>query len=191
MICFLWWISGNQNVRVPLEVAKRDEVVMHHELKKFLSHQKASGFGERFMMSVLELCLEQEASKIAADGFFSAIQNDDFEAATHAISQLETFDKLKLYGGRVLSGDLLELRANGHSISLKNLPSGKTISVKCRRNKLLLFFAAVLGSSPMICLSEPYQSISVSPCDSVLFHAAGQERPEEFELSRIFSMVRG
>ncbi|MCF7699214.1 nuclease-related domain-containing protein [Loktanella sp. M215] len=184
-------ILWNRNVRIPLEIANRDEIIMHHELEKFLSHQKASGFGERFMMSVLELCLEREAGQIAADGFFSAIPTHDFDAATHAVSHLETFDKLELYGGRVLSGDLRYLRANGQSFSLKELASGRTIAVKCKRNKLFLFFAALLGSSPLISLSEPYESIPISSRDSVLFHAAGQKQPESIELSRIVRMVRG
>lgn len=184
-------ILWNRKVSVPSAVARRDEIVMHHELERFLSHQRASGFGERFLMSVLELCLEQEASQIAADGFFSAIPTRDYDVATHAISQLETFDKLELYGGRVLSGDLLELRANGQSIPLKNLPSGGIVRVECVRSKLISFFAAVFGSGPMIGLSEPYKSIPASPRDRVLFHAAGQEKPEEFKLSRIVRMVRG
>jgi len=142
-------------------------------------------------MSVLELCLEQEASKIASEGFFSAIPTHDFDKGTRAVSRLETFDKLELYGGRVLSGDLIELRANGQSLSLKDLPSGRTININCRRNKLFLFFVALLTSSPMISFSDPYRSVSASPRDTVKFHAAGEEKPELFELSRIVSMVRG
>lgn len=184
-------ILWNRNVSVPSAVARRDEIVMHHELERFLSHQKASGFGERFLMSVLELCLEQEASQIAADGFFSAIPTLDYDAAVRAVSQLETFDKLELFGGRVISGDLLELRGNGPPIKLKDLPSGGIVSVECVRNKLISFFVAVFGSGPMIWLSEPFGSVPASPKDRVLFHVAGQERPEEFELARIVRMVRG
>ncbi|NIY98384.1 NERD domain-containing protein, partial [Salipiger sp. HF18] len=171
-------ILWNRNVSIPSAVARRDEIVMHHELERFLSHQKASGFGERFLMSVLELCLEQEASQIAADGFFSAIPVRDYDAATRAISQLESFDKLELYGGKVLSGDLLELRVNGQSIPLKDLPSGGIVRVECIRSKLISFFAAVFGSRPMIWLSEPFGSVPASPRDRVLFHPAGQEKPE-------------
>lgn len=184
-------ILWNRNVSVPSTVARRNEIVMHHELEKFLSHQKASGFGERFLMSVLELCLEQETSQIAADGFFSAIPARDYEAAARAISQLETFDKIELYGGKVLSGDLLELRTNDGSFRLKDLSSGRIVRVECVRSKLISFFAAVFGSGPMISLSEPYSPVSVSPRDRILFHSAGQEKPEEFELSRIVRMVRG
>lgn len=184
-------IFWNKNLRLPVDLARRDEVVMHHELDRFLSHQRASGFGERFLMSVLAFCLEQEAGEIAADGFFSAIPTRDYDAATRAVSELGTFDKLELYGGRVLSGDLLKLRANGQSIPLKELPSGKAVRVECVRNKLVLFFVALLGSSPMISLSEPYRAISASPRDRVLFQPSGQKEPEEFELSRIVSMVRG
>lgn len=184
-------ILWNRNVRIPSTVARRDEIVMHHELERFLSHQKASGFGERFLMSVLELCLEREASQIAVEGFFEAIPARDYDAATNAVSRLETFDKLELYGGKVLSGDLRELRTSGESISLKDLRSGEIVRVECIRRKLISFIAAVFGSGPMIWLSEPYRSVSVSPRDRVLFHAAGQEKPEEFELSRIVRLVRG
>ncbi|WP_412508496.1 nuclease-related domain-containing protein [Roseovarius sp. SYSU LYC5161] len=184
-------ILWNRNLSIPSEAASREEIVMRHQLERFLSHQKASGFGERIMMSVLKLCLEQEASRIASEGFFGSIPTHDFDEATNAVSRLETFDKLELYGGRVLSGDTLKLKANGQSLSLKDLPSGTRISVKCRRNKIFLFFSALFGSSPLISLSEPFHSVSASSRDSVLFHAAGHEKPEEFELSRIVSMTRG
>ncbi|WP_372923037.1 nuclease-related domain-containing protein [Roseovarius sp.] len=185
-------IFGNKNLRLPVDLARRDEIVMHHELDRFLGHQRASGFGERFLMSVLELCLEQEASQIASEGFFSAIPTRDFEASTRAVAQLETFDKIELYGGRVISGDLRELRtANGQSIPLKQLSSGSTVRVQCMRNKLFLFFSALFGSSPMLTLSEPFKSYPVLPRDRVLFHMAGQKELEEVELSRIVRMVRG
>lgn len=184
-------IMWNRNVSVPSAVARRAEIIMRHELDRFLSNQKASGFSERFLISVLELCLEQEASQIAAEGFFSAISTRDYDSATSAVSHLETFDQLELYGGRVLSGDLLELRANGHSRPLKDLPSGRTIEVECIRNKLILFIVAVFGAGPMIWLSELGKSSPATPRDRILFHAAGQRKPEEFALSRIVRLVRG
>jgi hypothetical protein len=184
-------IFWNRNLNVPLEVAERDEIVMNHELERFLKNQKAMGFAERFLISVLELCLDQEASLIAADGFFKAVPSRDYAAAVQEITSLETFDKIQLYGGRVISGDLRELRVRGQPIPLKDLQRGSVVRVECLRNKFFLFVVAAIGSGPMIWLSEPFEAISVSPCDTVLFHAAGQEKPEEIEISRIVSMVRG
>ena len=184
-------IFWNKNLNVPMEIAKRDEIVMNHELERFLNHHKASGFGERFLISVLELCLDQEASMIATDGFFKAVPTRDFNAATQVISNLETFDKVELVGGRVISGDLLELRVEQERIPLKSLSSGTEVRVQCLRSKFLLFFSALFGSSPMISFSAPLNKISIGPADRVLFHQAGQKKPEEIKVSRITRIVRG
>ena len=184
-------IFWNKNLYVPLEVAKRDEIVMNHELERFLGNQKATGFAERFLISVLELCLDQEASMIAADGFFKAVPSRDYAAAVQAITSLETFDKLELLGGRVLSGDLLELRVGQNRQPLKSISSGSEVKVLCKRNKIVLFFSALLGSSPLISLSQPFSTFAVSPTDKVLFHQAGEPKPEEIEIGRVVRMVRG
>jgi hypothetical protein len=184
-------ILWNRNISVPREVAGRAEIVMHNELEKFLKNQKATGFAERFLMSVLELCLDQEASMIAADGFFKAVPSRDYAAAVKAITSLETFDKLELLGGRILSGDLLELRSGQNRHPLKSISSGSEVSVVCQRNKILLFLSALLGSSPLISLSQPFDTFAVRPTDKILFHQAGMPKPEEFEIDRIVRMVRG
>ena len=184
-------IFWNKNLSVPLEVAKRDEIVMNHELERFLGNQKATGFAERFLISVLELCLDQEASMIAADGFFKAVPSRDYSSAVQAITSLETFDKIELLGGRVLSGDLLELRFGQYQRQLKSISSGSDIKVLCTRNKVVLFFSALIGSSPLISLSQPFSTIPISPSDKILFHQAGEPKPEEIEIGRIVRMVRG
>lgn len=184
-------IFWNKNITVPIEVAKRDEIVMHHELDRFLTTQKASGFAERFLISVLELCLDQEASMIATDGFFKAIPSRDYGAAVEAITSLETFDKIELLGGRVISGDLLEVRVGQDRLPLKTMQSGSEVKVACNRNKVILFFSAILGSAPLISLSHPFSTISISPRDRVLFHQVGEPKPEEIEFSRIVRLVRG
>ncbi|PTW99456.1 nuclease-related domain-containing protein [Pararhodobacter aggregans] len=184
-------IFWNKNITVPIEVAKRDEIVMHHELDRFLTTQKATGFAERFLISVLELCLDQEASMIATDGFFKAIPSRDYSAAVETITSLETFDKIELLGGRVISGDLLEIRVGQDRLPLKTMPSGSEVKVVCNRSKVILFLLAILGSAPMISLSHPFSTISISPRDKVLFHQAGEPKPEEIEFGRISRLVRG
>ncbi len=184
-------IFWNKNLNVPLEVAKRDEIVMNHELEKFLGNQKATGFAERFLISVLELCLDQEASMIAADGFFQAVPSRDYASAVQAITSLETFDKIELLGGRVIAGDLLERRVGQDRHKLKSVPSGSEVNVFCTRNKVVLFFSALLGSSPLISLSQPFSTFPITPSDRVLFHQAGEPKPEEIEIGRGVRMVRG
>lgn len=184
-------IFWNKNLNVPLEIANRDEIVMNHELNHFLKDQKATSFAERFLISVMELCLDQEASMIAADGFFKAVPSSDYISAVEAISALETFDKIELLGGRVIAGDLLELRTGKGQVPLKSIPNGSSVRVHCKRNKIILFFSALLGSSPLISLSDPFSTVPVNPTDKILFHKAGEPKPEEISLSCIIRMVRG
>ena len=184
-------VFWNKNLNVPLEMAKREEIVMNHELTRFLQNQKATGFAEGFLMSVLELCLDQEKSAIAADGFFEAIPSGDYNASVKAISALETFDKVELFGGRAVSGDLLELRTSEGTHSLKSIPSGTEVRVMCKRNRIFLFFSALLGSKPLISLGHPLWNLSVKAGDKVLFHQVGAPKPKEIDIASIARMIRG
>ncbi len=184
-------VFWNKNLNVPLEMAKREEIVMNHELTRFLQNQKATGFAEGFLMSVLELCLDQEKSAIATDGFFEAVPSGDYNASVQAISALETFDKIKLFGGRVIAGDLLELRTREGTHSLKSIQSGSDVRVMCKRNRVFLFFSALLGSKPLMALGPPLSNLSVKAGDRVLFHQAGVPKPEEIDIASIARMIRG
>lgn len=184
-------VFWNKNLSVPLEIAKREDIVMNHELTRFLQNQKTTGFAEGFLMSLLELCLEQEKSAIAVDGFFEAVPSRDYNASVQAISALETFDKVELFGGRVVSGDLLELRTSEGTHSLKSIPSGFDVRVICKRNRFFLFFSALLGSNPLIALAPPLTNLSVKVGDKVLFHPAGVPKPEEIDIASVARMMRG
>lgn len=184
-------IFWNNKLAVPPFLAQRDDIVMRHQLERFLGKQKATGFGERFLQSVLELCLDEEESKVAADVFFKAISIRDYNAAVRAISELETFDKLELFGGRTLVGDLRELRTEERTIPLKKLTSGTEVSVERWQHKVALFLSALLTSSPLLSLTGPLRNVQIGPKDRILFHQAGEKKPQEFELGRVLKLVRG
>lgn len=184
-------VFPNPNLSMPEHLQRSNEVISHDKLDRFLTQQKASGFGERFMMSVLQFCLEEETSNLAGEGFFNAISAKAYDQCVEKISTLETFDEVELLGGRTMTGDLRELRTNGKKYKLKNLPTQQEVSVRCSRNKLILFGKAVLGKGPLISLSDPFDQVLISPNDTILFHPAGQKDLEEIKISQITKFTRG
>lgn len=185
-------ILWNRNINVPHAISQREDVVMHYELGRFLDNQKASGLGERILASVLDLCLEAETSKLAAEGFFRSISSRDYEAVVQAISSLGTFDKVELFGGRVISGDLHQLQTESGCIDLKKaLARGSEVKVERARSKVILFLKAFWGKGPLLSLSPPLRSTAVGPRDMVLFQAAGKRKPDQIRVSRIVRILRG
>ena len=53
--------------------------------------------------------MDQENSKVALDGFFSAFSKDEYSNCVAQNGNLHSFDNIKLFGGRIISGDLLKL----------------------------------------------------------------------------------
>jgi hypothetical protein len=184
-------IQWNSNINVHPNIGNNPDLIRHFQLEKFLKSQKGSSFGERLLHSVLSLCLDQEKSKVALDGFFSAIPEEDYLYCSNLIDDLHNFDQIEMFGGRVISGDLLKLNLSEKSIPLNQLSKGQKVEVLCVRAKLLLFFIAFLGNRSLFRLGSPFEEVTAHPWDNILFHAAGDPKPKQIQLAQIKSFQRG
>ena len=119
------------------------------------------------------------------------ISEDEYSNCVAQIGDLHNFDKIELFGGRIISGDLLKLNLKDKTFDLKQLIKGQKVEILCIRTKLILFFLAVFGKGSLFTLTKPYEKIKVRPTDTILFHCAGEPHPQEFNLANIKSFQRG
>jgi hypothetical protein len=184
-------IQWNSKLSIDSQLSNNSDLILHSQLERFLNAQKGSSFGERILHSVLTYCMDQENSKVALDGFFGAISEDEYSNCVAQIGDLHNFDKIELFGGRIISGDLLKLNLKDKTFDLKQLIKGQKVEILCIRTKLILFFLAVFGKGSLFTLTKPYEKIKVRPTDTILFHCAGEPHPQEFNLANIKSFQRG
>ncbi len=189
-------IFCNKNLEIPQNIAENPDVITIKDLDKFLGDQKYARSGEKFLTAVLEICLSQEKSKGFVEKFFGSIPDQDYKRTSGLIEDLSSFDKVVLWGGRTLTGDLIDLKIGPDSYCLKSLSKGSAIEVSCHRTENILgkasqFFVALRGSKPLLSLSGALGSQEAAPHDRIFFHAAGTPKPQHIELREISSIARG
>lgn len=184
-------IFWNPNLTVPLAFAERPDVIMRHQVQKLLNNQKGMSWAERLMAAILQRACDDENSRLITDGLFSAVPLADFRKAVKEISALEGYDKVELYGGRILSGDLLDMKLRGDRTNLKLFPSGAVLGIACSRDKFLSLLAAVFLRKSMFHLTYDGEMIAANPSDLVHFHPAGQKNRIKIPLGSIAKMRRG
>lgn len=184
-------IFMNPRLRISPAIAQHPAVVTAHRLHEYLATQRGASFAERFVHSVVEMCLESDKSAIILDGLFHAMSSDCFKTAKDALSALETWDKVVLHGGRVLSGDALKLFVGSETVDFKALPSGSFCPVRWNRSKVLGLVQSLVLSYPLGRIRLSGSNIAVKPNDILKFHAAGDEKPSELPMKNIDMVLRG
>lgn len=173
-------IFMNPRLRIDRKITENPDVVPANKLAHYLATQRGSSYAERFVHSVVEMCLDSEKSGLVLDGLFHAMPTQHFAAAQEALAKLETWDKAVLHGGRVLAGDALKLFTRSRTVDLKALPSGTRCPVRWTRSKVIGLIQSLVCSAPLGVVRLPDGSIPIQPnVDMLKFHAAGDEKPSE------------
>jgi hypothetical protein len=181
----------NQNLKMSKGIAANPDVVSCERIGQYLSTQRGASFAERFVHSAIEVCLDFESSSRLLGGLFQAMPGSRFDAALDALSSLETWDKVVLHGGKVLTGDCLKLFTAASTVDLKSLPSGTRCRIRWTRSRFLALAKALLTSWPLGKIQLPDRRMPVKPKDRLKFHAVGEEAPCEMALRNIDCIVRG
>lgn len=184
-------IFMNPRLRIAPAIAQHPAVVTPHRLGEYLATQRGSSFAERLVHSVVELCLDSDKSSVILDGLFHAMSSNSFATARESLSALETWDKVVLHGGRVLSGDALKLFVGSETVDIKALPSGSRCPVRWNRSKVLGLVQSLFFSYPIGHIHLSGRIVAVKPNDILKFHAAGDEKPSELPMRNINMVLRG
>ena len=113
----------NPNLTVSPSIRAYPDVITRDKLAAFLDRQPAAGFAQRIFSSVIEFCLGAET----AGGLTGSIAKDRF-ALVKCVGDIRTWDRLRLFGGKVLTGDLYEMQRAGRRISRDQLATRGSVA---------------------------------------------------------------
>jgi hypothetical protein len=119
----------NEKLVLNPSIRSHPDVVTRDQLATFLDRQPARGVAERVFGSVVEFCLGAGA----AHGLTGSMGGEQFAALVKCVGDIPTWDRLRLFGGRVLTGDAVNVYAGGHYLPREQLGRGETLRVKWSR----------------------------------------------------------
>ena len=184
-------IFMNKNLRLDKGIASDSDVIPYQKLNSYLANQKGATYTERFLHSVVEFCLDAEKSSIIINELFDAMDKSTFEKTQKALAKLQTWDKVVLHGGRILTGDALVLKLESKVIQMKSLKSNTEYRLKWNRSKTFGLLQALLTKISLgkIKLKDGWHKIKTT--DTLKFHLAGDPTPVQIELRDVDLIVRG
>jgi len=112
------------------EIYNNPDVVTPDRLNDYLNNQKTQlEPHQKMFASIISLILDSESSSKIIDGLFSRLGGKDHIKIVQFINEIPTWDKIKLFGTKILSGDII--RDNIYSSAYK-VPFEKIKKIKIR-----------------------------------------------------------
>jgi Nuclease-related domain len=177
----------NPNLTVGPSIRAHPDVITRDKLAGFLDRQAAAGFAQRVFCSVIEFCLGTET----AQSVTGSISSERFAALVQCVADIRTWDRLRLFGGKVLTGDLLQLHAAGRNVPREEILAREPMRVAWSRGKWGLF-KALTGSGAVGRLKVPGSGTwTLTAQDEVVFHAVGDQAQATIPLTRVEEIVMG
>ncbi len=187
------------NPRLELERAIEDrvDVISRRELDHYLGKQPQRGVAERIFSSLVELCRDRESRPGGVPSSPqgpAAIPVQTYQQIVALISRTATWDRLRLYGSKVLAGDVLELRLGLRTYrrrELTELATDLPLRLKWTRGRLWGLVKALFGSGSLGSLYLGKTRLEVSSADTVLFHTVGEPEPQTRKLVEVDQIILG
>jgi len=177
----------NPNLTVSPSIGAHPDVITRDKLAAFLDRQPKAGFAQRMFSSVIEFCLGTET----AGGLTGSIAKDRFAALVKCVGEIRTWDRLRLLGGKMLTGDVYELQVAGRRLGRDQLAARGSVRVRWSRGKWGLFKALTgLGNVGRVKLPGSGR-LSLSGRDGITFHAVGDKGPATIPLARVEEIILG
>jgi hypothetical protein len=176
----------NPNLTVSPSIRAHPDVITRDKLAGFLDRQPAAGLAQRVFCSVIEFCVGSES----AQNVTGNIGGEQFAALVRCVADIRTWDRLRLYGGKVLTGDLLQLHAGGRHLPREEIARGP-MRVAWSRGKWGLF-KALTGFGSVGRLMVPGSGTwALTADDGIIFHAVGDAVQATVPLTRVEEIVIG
>ena len=198
----------NPSLEVAPSIASRPEVVTRRALDAFLaSARPEQGFVSRLVARLVPnpyaqgRDLRQHLLLARLSAFFGPswgrdgrIPRDRYARIVALLSATETWDRLHVYGGRVVSGDVVGLKVGPKTYrraDLAGLTAGRPIRLGWTRRPLWGLLKALTGLGPLGRIDLGPSRLPLSPSDTVTFHAVGAESAAPVKLVEIDRIVLG
>ena len=142
----------NRNLKIQNpEISGDETMITPDRLYQYLNQQDNRRKPHEILFSaIINLLLDDESATMISDVFFPRVGGKDHDRMIRIIENFPTWDKIVLYGTKILSGDIIEGKSNYFKNSA-DIPFNKvkSIRVKIIRSSPLLFIKAIL------CIGRP------------------------------------
>jgi len=185
-------ILMNKNLAIDSkEIYSSPHVIPPDRLDSYLSRQKNRfSLSQKFFASVINLLLDEESSSKIIGGLFKRLGGHTHKQLIQEIKVLQTWDKVVLYGTKILSGDIYKSDKNIFKVVYK-VPFKETKKIKVRiiRNKVLYLAKSIMAIGRPIGLDlynykgKLIYKTEANPNGVVRFRPAGSPEEEEIYIS--------
>ncbi len=193
-------ILMNNNLAIDSEeIYNHPDVIPPDRLNSYLGRQETRLKPyERFFSSIISILLDDESSGKIIDGLFKKLGGKSHKELVKAVSQLPTWDKIKLYGTKILSGDVRRSDNNifksSYGIPFQKI---KRIRVRITRSKGVFLVKSLLSIGRPIALDlydfqgNYIKGIEGHPDGVVKFQPAGQRESIDIPIFQIEEILYG
>jgi len=177
----------NPNLVVSPSIAGHPDVITRNKLGAFLDRQPAAGFAQRVFSSVIDVCLGAEAAR----SLTGSIDRERLAALVKCVADIRTWDRLRLFGGKVLFGDLEELHVGTTRLARDQIGPHGSVPVAWSRGWWGLF-KALTGIGRVGRVKVPGSAaLALTARDRATFHTVGESAPASVPLTRVEEIVLG
>jgi len=177
----------NEKLVVSPSIRAHPDVVTRDKLAAFLDRQRTPGFTQRVFGSVVEFCLGAEA----AHGLTGSIPGERFAALVKCVGDIPTWDRLRLFGGRVMTGDVVNMYVGGRYLPREQLGHGGALGLSWSRGMWGLF-KVLTGWGTVGKTALPGRgAVALTEKDVVVFHAVGETAPASVPVTRVEEIMLG
>ena len=186
----------NPNLELEPSIEARADVISRRELDGYLGRQKKTGLAERMFSSFIEFCLDSEKAlgKRVENAESEEGALDRYQRIVSCLSEIDTWDRLHFLGGKVESGDALELklgpriyRRSEFSRMAERIP----LRLQWTRGRLKGLLKALTGLGSLGSLYLGKTRVDLTPADTLIFHVVGEAEPTTFKLVEFDRIVLG
>jgi hypothetical protein len=184
-------IFANTRLEIDPAIAGHPAVLLIDDVGDVLGD--GTSLGRHVAARLVQLLTDAETSAALAENLLKVIPPAEVAAATEAIKDLRSWDRLTLRGGRELQGDILWLRVIGQKAPAAALKPGGAATLEWRRG--------VFGGIQWVLRNRragtlrgdifwdqhlvPGRRLPLDADDCVYFHEPGEARPSIIALSHV------
>jgi len=186
----------NPNLELDPAIEARPEVLSRRALDAALARQPRKGTAERVFASVIDYCRQSEfeIAALLRRHDPGLIPPTNYKRIVTLLTELGTWDRLRLYGGRVVTGDLIDLKTGAGVLRrpvLADRARGRPIRLSWTRGRFWGTVKALTGLGALGTVRLGRERIAVDPDDSVLFHEVGAAEPSLRPLMTLDQVILG
>ena len=112
----------NRNLGLSAAIEEDPNVIPAGRLYRYVGGMRGETWAEGVMRALISVCLDDDNGRIVLDGLYRSIPTEDKRKVAAVLSELDTWDRLDLHGGRQLQGDARAIIVDGEKIPLEDFP---------------------------------------------------------------------